>query len=265
MDENIKVLVQKITENVARKVKKAYVTDFHRFGTSIGIGADGTPTKYIDKIAEEVAINLIKKSKLPVNLLSEEIGFIDKKSPYTFVLDPVDGTRNACRGIPFYAVSLAVGSSTLSDISYGIVKNIATGDIFIAEKGHGSFLNNRQLVIPDVPANDILLSLTLGKNGNPLTCELSKTHFIRSLGCASLEMCLVATGALDGYVVGRDFMRVTDIAASALILREAGGNVLNFLGEPLDMPLSLDERVGFIAAGSRSLINSIITKSKDLK
>lgn len=265
MDEDIKVLVQKIVKSVAKKVKKAYATDFHRFGTSIGIGADGTPTKYIDKIAEEVAINLIKKSKISVNLLSEEIGFIDNKSSYTLVLDPVDGTRNAYRGIPFYAVSLAVGSSVLSDICYGIVKNIATGDCFIAEKGKGAFLNNRQFVVPDVPDKELLLSLTLGKNSDTLTCELSKTHFIRSLGSASLEMCMVATGALDGYIVGREFMRVTDIAASTLILREAGGNVINFFGEPLDMPLSLDERVGFIAAGCPSLMNSILEKSKALK
>jgi fructose-1,6-bisphosphatase/inositol monophosphatase family enzyme len=265
MDENIKVLVQKTAESVTKKVKKAYANDFHRFGTSIGIGADGTPTKYVDNIAEEVAINIIKKSKIPINLLSEEIGFINNNSQYTIVLDPIDGTRNACRGIPFYAVSLAVGSSVLSDISYGVVKNIATGDTFIAEKGQGAFLNNRQFVVPDVPDKEILLSLTLGKNSDPLTCELSRSYIIRSLGSASLEMCMVSTGALDGYIVGREFMRVTDIAASTLILREAGGNVINFSGEPLEMPLSLDERVGFIAAGSRTLINAILAKSKGLK
>ncbi len=265
MDDEIKVLARKIVDKIHRKIRSLQSTDFHRFGTSIGIGADGTPTKYVDNIAEEVAINLIKKSKISVNLLSEEIGFINNNSQYTLVLDPVDGTRNAYRGIPFYAVSLAVGSSVLSDISYGVVKNIATGDTFIAEKGHGAFLNNRQFVVPDVPDKELLLSLTLGKNSDALTCELSRSYIVRSLGSASLEMCMVSTGALDGYIVGREFMRVTDIAASTLILREAGGNVINFLGEPLEMPLSLDERVGFIAAGSRTLINAILAKSKGLK
>lgn len=265
MDETIKVIAHKIVESVVKKVKKSYATDFHRLGKSVGIGADGTPTKYIDKIAEDVAMHVIKKFKVPLNLLSEEVGFIDNNSHYTFVLDPVDGTRNAYRGIPFYAVSLAIGSSVLSDVSYGIVKNIATGDCFIAEKGKGAFLNNKQVAVPDVPDNELLLSLALGKYSNAFTSKLSQMYTIRSLGSASLEMCMVATGALDAYVVGHECMRVTDIAASTLILREAGGNVINFLGDPLDMALSLDERVGFIAAGSRFLVDDLLAKSKDLK
>ena len=265
MDEHIKQLSQQIVTKIDRKIRRTIKKEYHKLGRTVSLGADGTPTKYIDKIAEDTAVDTIKKSKISVNLLSEEIGFIDKKSKYTIVLDPVDGTRNLYRGIPFYSVSLGVGTSALSDVSYGIVKNIATGDIFIAEKGHGAFLNNKQFVVPDVPATDLLLSLTLGKNIDTVTHELSQKNVIRSLGSASLEMCMVATGALDGYIVGREFMRVTDIAASTLILREAGGKVVNFLGSPLEMPLTLDERVGFIAAGSQTLINSILMKTKGLK
>lgn len=260
MDEHIKQLAQQIVTKIDRKVRSTIKKEGHKLGKTVMLGADGTPTKYIDKIAEDVAINTIKKSKLSVNLLSEEIGFIDNGAKYTLVLDPVDGTRNLYRGIPFYAVSLGVGLSHLSDVGYGIVKNIATGDLFIADKGHGAFLNNQQFVVPDVPSNDILLSLTLGKNIDEVTHKLSQGHVIRSLGCASLEMCMVATGALDGYIVGKEFMRVTDIAASALILREAGGHIVNFHDEPLDMNLSLDERAGFIAAGSQTIINKVLTK-----
>jgi fructose-1,6-bisphosphatase/inositol monophosphatase family enzyme len=260
MDEHIKQLSQKIVTKIDRKVKSTIKKEGPKLGKTVMLGADGTPTKYIDKIAEDVAITTIKKSKISVNLLSEEIGFIDNGAKYTLVLDPVDGTRNLYRGIPFYAVSLGVGLAHLSDIGYGIVKNIATGDVFIAEKGHGSFFNNQQFVVPDVPSNDILLSLTLGKNIDEVTRKLSEAHVIRSLGCASLEMCMVATGALDGYIVGKEFMRVTDIAASALILREAGGHIVNFNDEPLDMDLSLDERAGFIAAGSQTIINNVLTK-----
>ncbi|MDG6229060.1 MAG: inositol monophosphatase family protein [Candidatus Thermoplasmatota archaeon] len=265
MDEHIKTLSQQIVTKIDRKIRSTIKKEGHKLGKTVSLGADGTPTKYIDKIAEDVAIHAIKKSKMPVNLLSEEIGFIDAKSRYTIVLDPVDGTRNLYRGIPFYAVSLAVGVSMLSDITYGIVKNIATGDMFVAEKGHGAFLNNQPFVVPDVPANDLLLSLTLGKNSDMLTQKLSRHHAIRSLGCAALEMCMVAAGALDGYIVGKEFMRVTDIAASTLILREAGGIVSDLSGKPLDMFLTLDDRVGFIAAGNHLLIKSILSKSNGLK
>ena len=142
MDENIKLLAIKTAESVSRKVKKASSTDFYKFGNTIGLGADGTVTKFIDKLAEDVALNVIEKSKLKVNVLSEEAGFIDNDGKYTFVLDPLDGTRNAYRGIPFYSVSIAVGNKCISDVEYGIVKNIPTGDTYIAEKGVGAFLNH---------------------------------------------------------------------------------------------------------------------------
>ena len=127
MNEEIKVLAQKTVDKIYRKIKRARIKDFHKFGVSIGVGADGTPTKYIDKIAEDVAINFIKKSNLSVNILTEEAGFLDFSGKYTFVLDPIDGTSNAVRDIPFYSISLGVGESCLDDISYGIVKNIPTG------------------------------------------------------------------------------------------------------------------------------------------
>ena len=195
MDEEIKLLANKTVDKIYRKVRRAYSTEFHRFGTNIGIGADGTPTKYVDKLAEDVAIKFIKKTDMNVNLLSEEAGFLDFGGEYTFVLDPVDGTRNAYRGIPFYSVSLGVGKSRLSNVEYGIVKNIPTGEVFFAEKDYGAFLNKKRIGVPDVPAKEILSSITLGKNFDALTLSLAKRGIVRSLGSASLEMCMVAIGA----------------------------------------------------------------------
>jgi len=257
MDEEIKVLANKIVDKIDNKVRKVYLTEFHRFGTNTGIGADGTPTKYIDQLAEDVAIDLIKKSKLKVNLLSEEVGFLDNGADYTYVLDPIDGTRNAYRGIPFYSTSLAVGKSAISDVEYGIVKNIPTGDIFIAEKGQGAFYNKNRFAVPEVPDKEILSSLTLGINCEKKTLSLAKKGKVRSLGSASLEMCMVATGALDFYVVGQEYIRIIDIAASTLILREAGGLVTNINGDQLDMPFNLDERSSVVAACNEDLIRKI--------
>jgi len=253
MDEEIKITARKTVDKIY-----PYKTEFRKFGTNIGVGADGTPTKYVDKLAEDVAINFLEKSKVKVNVLSEEAGYLDFGGEYTFVLDPVDGTRNAYRGIPFYSVSLGIGKSKLSDIEYGIVKNIPTGDVFVAEKGHGAFFNNKRIAVPEVPDKELLSSLTLGINFDKVTLSLAKKDKVRSLGSASLEMCMVAIGALDFYVMGKEYLRVIDIAASTLVLREAGGIVTDILGKQLDMPLNLDERTSVVAACNEDVIRKIL-------
>jgi fructose-1,6-bisphosphatase/inositol monophosphatase family enzyme len=259
MDEELKLLALQVVDKIAKKLKKESKENFYQMGKKVDIGADGTATKYIDKIAEDVALKIIEKSKIKVNVLSEEAGFLDFGGEYTFVLDPVDGTRNAYRGIPFYSVSLAIGKSKLSDVEYGIVKNVPTGDTFIAEKKLGSFLNNKQIRVCDYQSRNMVSSLTLGRNIDPKTRALSKKHNVRSLGSCSLEMCMVAVGALDFYLAGKEYMRVTDLAASTLIVREAGGFVKNIYGEELEMELTLDERTSVAAACTEELIQSIIS------
>jgi len=259
MNEKMKLLANDVVDVISKKVKELSITDFHKFGSNVGLGADGTVTKYIDKIAEDVALEVIKKSKIKVNILSEEAGFIDNKSDYTFVLDPIDGTRNAYRGIPFYSVSIAIGKKSIKDIEYGIVKNIPTGDVYTAEKNIGSFLNNKRIAAPDIPDKQILSSLTLGKNYDSLTIKLAKKEKVRSFGSASIEMCMVASGALDFYVVGKEYIRVVDIAASTLILREAGGFVKNIRGEELDMLFNLEDRSSVVAACTMDIIKEIIS------
>jgi fructose-1,6-bisphosphatase/inositol monophosphatase family enzyme len=259
MDEKIKSLAKKTVNSVSRKIKRAASTDFTKFNNNIGLGADGTITKYVDKIAEDAAINTIQKSKTKVNVLSEEIGFIDNGAEYTFVLDPLDGTRNAARGIPFYSVSLAVGKKRLSDVEYGIVKNIPTGDLFVAEKGFGAFYNNKRIGVPELPDKEILSSLALGKNFDKTTIKLARKDKVRSLGSASLEMCMVAIGGLDFYLIGKEYLRIVDIAASTLILREAGGTVTNILGEELDMSFDLNEHTSVVAACNMDIVKKIIS------
>ncbi len=259
MDESLKLLAQQMVKKIDRKIRRELKAHFVNMGRAVDIGADGTPTKVIDKLAEDVAITLMKESDIKVNLLSEEAGFVDNQAEYTFVLDPVDGTRNAIRGIPFFSVSLAVGRQSLSDVEYGIVKHVSTGDIYEAEAGLGAFFNKKAIVVPNVAAREPLYSVTLGKRCEDHTHELMKNVHIRSLGAASLEMCLVATGSLDAYIVGTEYMRVTDIAASTLFLREAGGIVTDLSGESLDMTLTLDERTSVIAAGNMDLVQRLIS------
>jgi fructose-1,6-bisphosphatase/inositol monophosphatase family enzyme len=246
MNEELKRLAHKTVDTVTRKIRRAQSNDFLKFGNNMGLGADGTITKYVDKIAEDAAVNFLYKSKVKVNVLSEEVGILDRGAEYTFVLDPIDGTRNAYRGIPFYSISIAIGKTSISDVEYGIVKNIPSGDIFTAEKGLGAFYNGNRIGTPEVPDKEPLSSLALGKNCDKVTISLAKKDKVRSL-------------ALDYYVVGREYIRIVDIAASTLILREAGGIVTNIFGEELDMPFNLDERSSIVAACSEEIVKKIIS------
>ena len=85
-------------------------------GEEVCMGADGTPTSQIDKVAENAALMYIQRNGIEVNILSEEIGYVDNGAEETLVMDPIDGTSNAIAGIPYYTISLAVGRSRLSDV-----------------------------------------------------------------------------------------------------------------------------------------------------
>ena len=103
-------------------------------GEEICMGADGTPTSQVDKIAENTVLMYIESRKVPLNVLSEEIGFVDNGAKDTLILDPIDGTRNAVLGIPYYTISLAVTDSDLNGVHTALLRNLVTGDEYRAEK-----------------------------------------------------------------------------------------------------------------------------------
>lgn len=242
---------RKVADEIEKRVKRENPA---KFGKEICIGADGTPTQYIDKIAEDVAIEIIGED---ANILSEEAGFIDNKKEYTFVIDPIDGTRNATHGIPFYGISIAIGKKSVEDVVYGIVKNIPTGDIYEGYKGKGAFLNGDRIEV-NRDFSDPVFCLVLGESGNEKTWKLVNINSIRALGAAALEMCLVASGAIHAYFMGKESLRVTDFAASCLIVREAGGEVYNANGEVLNVPFNLDVRSSVIAVASPHLMEVLL-------
>jgi fructose-1,6-bisphosphatase/inositol monophosphatase family enzyme len=265
MNKELKTAAFDIVNKIHRKIRKIQLSDRFKLGKNIGIGADGTPTKYIDKIAEDIAINYIKKFKINSNILSEESGFLDFNGDYTFVIDPIDGTRNAVRGIPLYSISIGIGKQKLNDIEFAIVKNIPTDDIYFAEKGNGAYLNNKRINTPEIPHKELLFSfndINIFKNN---VFDLNSFYKIRALGCASIEMCMVATGSIDFYIVSDEYLRVTDIAAAFLIVNEAGGFVRNIRGNNIELDLNLDNRTSIITACNMELIKRIVCRCKDLK
>ena len=189
-----------------------------------------------------------------MNVLSEECGWIDRHQESTLVIDPIDGTHNSSLGVPLYSVSLALGKGSLCGVEECVVRNVVNDDVFYAKKDEGSYLNGRRLKVRgfnrDVPA----LLVYMGRYASPHTIDMIKrSGRIRALGCASLEMCLVAQGKFDAYYFNSEVyqksIRVIDIAASALILRESGGDIVDLSGKRLDMPFDLASRSNFLAYG----------------
>ena len=238
-------------------------------GEEVCMGADGTPTSQIDKVAENAALMHIQSNRIPLNILSEEIGFVDNGAEETLVMDPIDGTSNAIAGIPYFTISLAVGTSKLSDIRLGYLRNPVTGDVYTAEKGKGAFKNGWPIHVRKAVMGDLFVMIYMGNGAHPDAFALAKrVKSSRSLGCASLEMAIVGEGEADGFLMKSEkytrAIRIVDIAASTIILREAGGEVYDLEGNVLDMPFDLEHRSNFIAVGDMSVYNLIITQRETL-
>ncbi|QLH74705.1 MAG: inositol monophosphatase [Methanomassiliicoccales archaeon] len=223
-------------------------------GEELYMGADGTPTLVIDRLAEDAIIDYVVKNELHWNILSEEAGLIDNGGDMTLVIDPIDGTYNAVLGIPLYSVSLALGKSSMEDIQEGYVRNLVTGDSYSATKGQGAFLNGKRIRTRKADKGKIFSLAYMGRFATPECYNVAlKSARTRSLGCSSLELSLVAQGKADAFYLNTSryekAIRVVDIAAAALVLREAGGDVCDLEGNRLDMPFDLKVRSNFLAYG----------------
>lgn len=236
-------------------------------GEDICMGADGTLTSEIDKVAENTVLDYIDRNGIRLNVLSEEIGFVDNGAEETLILDPIDGTTNAVAGVPMFTISMAVGTGSLSGVHTAYLRNLVTDDTMTAEKGKGAYKNGiRMKVRPNYSINDLFMMIYMGNGAHPEAFALAKrVCSSRSYGCASLEMALVAEGRADGYLMYSEnysrAVRVVDIAASYLLLKEAGGDALDLEGNPLDMPLDLNHRSNFVAFGDRKVYDFVMKKS----
>lgn len=230
---------------------------------NVGMGADGTPTAFVDKVAEDAILDYVTAHELELNILSEEAGFIDRGFEDILVIDPVDGTYNSKRGIPFYSVSLAIGKDNLETLTSGLVMNMSTEDVYYAEKGGGAYLNDERLSVTSRENNDRLLATYFGSTAAPKTYEIAlKFRKVRVFGSASLDLCAVAAGQADAYYLNVQphtrRLRVTDVAAGVLILREAGGEAYDLTGNVLDMRFDLDDRSNIIALANRALLEEFL-------
>lgn len=222
---------------------------FSEWGVDLGKGADGTTQKLVDQLAEKEILRVLKAHGNPWDMLSEGGGAFDLEGDRLLVVDPIDGTTNAILGIPFYCVSLGLGKKRLGDVQAGLVQNLCTGERYEAVKGRGATRDGRPIRVNTTQRTPMV--------STPHETKLDvRPGRLRSFGATALEMSLVAQGALDFYHYPKPILRVTDVAASTLIVREAGGVVLDEAGADLDIPLSLTPRFALTAAPSREVARS---------
>lgn len=225
----------------------------------VGIGADGTATHAMDKICEDIVINYVQENDLPFNIMSEELGFLDRQYEETILTDPLDGTFNAENRIPFYSVSMATLVDDFNSLNRGFVMDLAHGDIFYAEKNKGSTHNGKKIRVSSVPIKGY--SISVGSCNDPLRrklIDLPGRH--RSLGCASLEMALVAKGSIDlmAYIGQGSYIRNVDVAAGVILVREAGGVVVDQRGSEFNMGLDVTIRTNILAGRNREVMGDLI-------
>ncbi|RLE50732.1 MAG: fructose 1,6-bisphosphatase [Candidatus Methanomethylicota archaeon] len=226
-----------------------------------GIGASGDVTKKIDVVAEKAAIKALKEGGFNGIVVSEESGFVRMgDGNYLVLLDPLDGTTNAIKGIRFYSISIAFARERrLSSVESAVVLDLCSNDIYTAEKGGGAYLNFKPIeTSKQTRLDDAVVGIDLsGKVSSSRIPDILKlcslTNHIRHFGSIALELCLIASGALDAFVDLRNMIRPIDIAAGKLILEEAGGLMLDLDGKPLDCDVDVKNRVSFLACCTKEL------------
>jgi len=251
-------LVQEITSHLRKRVNEADCNII------LKLQDKRNPIYAIDEEVEDLARNFLEREQIPVVIKSEDrpAHQITSDPIKTFILDPLDGSMNAIRGIPYYCVSLAIGNLnlrkkfSLDDIDFGIVQNICSGDTFVASKNGGAYLNDNRINTSQITdLSEALISIyTRHAPRNVLTLA-DAARSIRTNGCAALELCEVARGAYDSFIYLSNSIKTYDIAAGAFIIKEAGGSVCVNQNN-----IHNEDNVSIVASCNEELHSSIMKK-----
>jgi myo-inositol-1(or 4)-monophosphatase len=227
----------------------------------IGRGQGGDMTVAIDETAEDIvfrALGELHDDGHRFTAVSEERGEVAFGDRGTLVvIDPIDGSLNAKRGLPPHCLSIAVADGpTIGDVAVGFVHDFGTGEEWVARRGGGAWLDGAVLdpELPERRDRSGRLEMVAVESADPrwvapvIGALVDTTHRLRALGSIALSMCSVAATRVDGMVSLRN-CRSFDAAAAALLVREAGGHVaFPRCAEPLGLPLDLEPRSPVVAA-----------------
>lgn len=225
--------------NSAKKAAKAAGAIIkNRFGTDFEVEYKGfkDPVTEIDRLCEDTIKKILTSEHPDIAFWGEETGSTKPTADVTWVVDPLDGTKNFVHGYPFVAVSIALVESGSSTI--GVVYDPVRDELFSAVKGEGAFLNERPITVSQRSKMSDALVVTTLSNYPPhqgqlilMACEYCQG--VRRGGASALDICQVAAGRLDA--VWEWFLKPWDVAAGAIIVQEAQGTVTQPDGSPFDL------------------------------
>lgn len=232
------------------------------------LGAGGDLLEQPDLEAEKAIVDTLRKHLASFTLISEESGILEYGSTPDkcyVTTDPIDGSTNMYRGIPFYATSIAVSKEpTLKSVHSALVADLHHNVVYTSQKDKGSTRNEKRIFPSQL---DTLTEAVIGADLNTyrvdqvssrLTPLIRETKHVRHLGANALELCYVADGTTDAFVDIRGKLRTTDIAAAHLILNEAGAIITTPDGDPFQARLDPRQRVSFVASGNKKNHQAIL-------
>jgi myo-inositol-1(or 4)-monophosphatase len=249
-------------ENVKHRIKP-HLKEMVQPEPNLGRGAGGDPMKPVDLAAEKAIVEVLQQSDISFTLISEESGvkkFGGTPARLYVTIDPIDGTTNLVRGLPFYASSIAISNKpVLSSVFAALVSDLAHDTTYTAIKGKGAHRDGEE-ISPSTCGSleDAVIGLDLNcykvKEIAPqLTDLIQKIKHIRHFGANALELCYVADGTTEAFIDIRGKLRTTDLSAAFLIVKEAGGTVTTPTGEALDVKLDPKQKIKFIASGNKQI------------
>jgi myo-inositol-1(or 4)-monophosphatase len=242
-----------------------------------GRGAGGDISRKIDLDAEKSVRDTLNRHNFNPTIIGEECGIIQGKDGF-LIMDAMDGTMNASRGIPFCCCSLAYSIDfRLSSVVDAAVIDLSVGDLYYASKEKGAYWNGDRIYagrsktrnnnsISEQHIQDIIIGMNISgiseDTFNRLSSVISKSLHIRHFGANALELCYFARGLMDAYIDFRGKIRVTDMAAAYLIVKEAGAKIYSDNGSELESELGVNKTMSFMAVIGDEMYKML---SEDLK
>jgi myo-inositol-1(or 4)-monophosphatase len=225
----------------------------------VGAGMGGDETTAIDAAAERAVLAHFAGLD-GVTIVSEEVGVSGSGGTFV-VVDPIDGSLNAKRGIGFFSVSIAVADGpTMGDVHFGFVHDFGTREEWTAIRGEGAFLDGRPLdgELPKESIEILSFEATLTSSvAAKAAAVVGLAHRLRIMGSLALSLCHLAAGRVDA-VCSLKPARSVDIAAAQLLVRERGLAIDLFEDPPFGAaPLDVEGRSRVVAAGTPELCRQL--------